>query len=103
MLSTEVVNRIEDLLRSGKLSQRMIARRLKVSRGTVLAIARGRRPDYARRATPKDEVPSPAGSPKRCPGCGGLVQMPCLLCYIRRLPTPHNRNTRPRNTTLVNA
>jgi hypothetical protein len=26
----------------------------------------------------------PAGRPVRCSGCGGLVQMPCLACYIRR-------------------
>jgi hypothetical protein len=71
-------------LDEGTLSQRNIARRIGFSRGTVHAIARGKRPDYPGGAGPSDFLPLPR-PPQRCPGCGGMVRMPCLLCYIRGL------------------
>ena len=43
MLALTVVQQIEQLLKEGQLSQRKIAARLGVSRGTVGAIADGRR------------------------------------------------------------
>ena len=84
MITATVVDEIQRMLREGRLSQRKIAARIGVSRGTVNAIAMGKR--LCRR----DDRPAadhgftpPAGPPVRCPGCGGRVQMPCLLCYIR--------------------
>ena len=50
MLAEAVVEQIRDLLAIGELSQRKIARRLGVSRGSVNAISQDRRPDYARSA-----------------------------------------------------
>jgi transcriptional regulator with XRE-family HTH domain len=86
MLAEAVVEQIRDLLAVGELSQRKIARRLGVSRGSVNAISQDRRPDYARSARAAGQhFPQPEGVPRRCPGCGGMVQMPCLLCYVRAL------------------
>ena len=84
MILPTVIDEIRRLLREDRLSQREIARQIGVSRGTVSAIARGRRPNGRdRRPTVDDGFVTPTGLPERCPGCGGRVQMPCLLCYIR--------------------
>jgi hypothetical protein len=85
MIAASVVEEIRELLHEGELSQRKIARRMEVSRGTVLAIACGRRPNYDDRRRRENYLPNPSGLPRRCPGCGGMVQMPCLLCYVRGL------------------
>jgi len=84
MIAGAVVSEIRDLLAAGTLSQRKIAQLVGVSRGTVNAIARGRRPTHAaRRSQRADGFIMPHGRPQRCPGCGGMVYMPCLLCYVR--------------------
>ena len=86
MIASPVVDEIKRLLGDGGLSQRKIARQMGVSRGTVGAIASGKRPDYeARRRIRKDSFIAPAGPPVRCPGCGGMAQMPCLACHVRAL------------------
>jgi hypothetical protein len=74
------------MLAEGELSQRKIAQRTGVSRGTVGAIALEKRPDYEdRRQTVRGDFPPLSGAPQRCPACGGMVQMPCLACHVRRL------------------
>jgi len=85
MIATALVEEVRRMLREGRVSQRKIARRLGVSRGTVNAIACGRRRDRSarRRGHEEDDFTPPTGLPRRCPGCGGLAQMPCLACYIR--------------------
>jgi hypothetical protein len=83
MIGETVVAEICHLLEEGRLSQRSIARRAGVSRGTVNAIALGKRPDPTLRRRPESDFVPPSGSLRRCPSCGGLVQMPCLLCYVR--------------------
>lgn len=84
MIAPAVVVAVRRLLVEGKLSQRKIARAMGISRGTVGSIAVGKRRD--REQSPADEQPSaePAGPPERCPGCGGTVYMPCLLCRARQ-------------------
>ena len=92
MIATSVVDEIRRLLREGRLSQRSIARQIGVSRGTVNAIALGKcTHDRVRRQRDEDGFIPPAGLPVRCPGCGGKVQMPCLLCYIRTIHAPKKR------------
>ncbi len=93
MISTRVVSEIQRMLQEGRLSQRKIARHLGVSRGTVNAIAVGKRAATCDRQGPDGGgfVP-PHGRVKRCPGCGGMVQMPCLLCFIRNRPTDKRWN-----------
>lgn len=86
MIAPSVVQEVRRLLAEGSLSQRKIAKIAGISRGTVGAIASGRRPDYvSRRPTERDEFPEPAGPPQRCSGCGGMVYMPCRLCHARAL------------------
>ncbi len=84
MITATVVDEIRRLLREGRLSQRKIASRIGVSRGTVNAIALGKRLCHADdRPAADDGFTPPTGPPVRCPGCGARVRMPCLLCYIR--------------------
>lgn len=85
MIAIETVCRVRELLAAGELSQREIARKLELSRGTVSAIATGRRTDRVAKPRPGEEPPLFAGPYLRCRGCGGMVQMPCLLCRVRAL------------------
>jgi DNA transposition AAA+ family ATPase len=95
VIAAAVVDQVRDLLAAGVISQRKIAQRVGVSRGTVNAIARGKRTDYvARQAVSEADFTPPGGPPVRCPECGGMVQMPCLLCYVRAIKQRarfHNR------------
>jgi hypothetical protein len=84
MLTQSVVEQVRDLLAEGLLSQRKIASRVGISRTTVGAIAQGKRPDCQSPFETYD-LPEPVGPPRRCPTCGGLVFMPCLLCHIRAM------------------
>ena len=83
MLAPARVAEIHRLLAEGRLSRRAVARAVGVSRNTVAAIALGRRPDYELLRRPADDEP-PLGPPRRCPGCGGMVYLPCRLCRMRR-------------------
>jgi hypothetical protein len=95
MLDPVCVDSIRRLLAERKWSMRKIARMSGVSRGTVLAIAHGKRRDRPRRAPEDgDLLVRPSGPLRRCPGCGGLVQMPCRLCRVRAW-TSSPRSTRP--------
>jgi hypothetical protein len=85
MHSTALVQEIDRLLRESTLRQREIAARLNVSRGTVSAIASGRRGLYGKE---RDETHSPlipTSLPARCPRCGYRVYPPCIICRIREL------------------
>lgn len=83
MLALSVVEEVDRLLKEGELSQRQIAERLNVSRGSVSAIASGKRGLHGR--TPDDELGehAPALPAERCPMCGFLVHKPCLVCRTR--------------------
>jgi hypothetical protein len=83
MLTTPLVNEIVRLLREGELSQRQIAVRLGVSRGTIGAIASGRRGLYGREQLQIYSPLAPTSPPTRCPRCGYRVYLPCLVCRIR--------------------
>ena len=86
MITVYVVNDIRDLLADGNLSQRNIAKQLGVSRGTVSAIASGKRPDYTVRCRQRSHDDfAPTGPVQRCPECGAMVLMPCLACRIRAM------------------
>lgn len=82
MLSCSTVKEIRRLLAEGKLSQRKIAVMTGVSRGSVSAIALGRRADYSTRDFNDEETLEPSGPPERCPKCGAMVYMPCLMCSL---------------------
>ncbi len=93
MLSLTVVGEIQLLLDEGELSQRKIAAKLNVSRGTVNAIASGKRGLFGRELDPLDlDDELDDLTPERCPGCGGLVYMPCLLCRAREYHAQQQMN-----------
>lgn len=86
MIHPEVIGEAQRLLNLGHLSQRKIAKRLGISRGTVNALANGRRViQPPRPPSPERDFTPPSGLFVRCGGCGGKVQMPCLLCFVRGL------------------
>lgn len=84
MIATTVVDDVRRMLREGSFSQREIAKKLGISRGTVNAIALGRRRDRTDLPPADHGFRHPDGEPLRCPICGVLAQMPCLACYLRR-------------------
>jgi hypothetical protein len=90
MLPQAKIEEIRRLLAEGK-SQRRVAQLAYVSRGTVGAVASGQCRDRV-------ELPSvddvPTGPSVRCPGCGGRVYAPCLLCRVRRLQTEERADRR---------
>ena len=91
-----MVGEIRRLLADDNLSQRKIARRTGVSRGTIAAIAAGRRPDYERlRAARQDDEFEPTGPLVRCPQCGGKVYLPCRLCRAREMAAQLPKRPRP--------
>jgi hypothetical protein len=84
MIAEKVAAEVRRLLAAGEHSQRQIACLTRVSRGTVGAIAAGKRGEYsAPRHAGHPEFDEPAGPLSRCGGCGGMVRMPCRLCRIR--------------------
>jgi hypothetical protein len=97
MITPAMVEEIKRLLDSGHLSQRTIARQVGVSRGTVNAIAQGKRLEPAPAQNPAPGFAAPEGPLTRCPGCGGLVMMPCVLCRLRSMRErwPNDTPNRP--------
>ncbi len=92
MLPLAVVQEIGRLLDEGQLSQRKIAAKLSVSRGTIGAIASGRRGIYGKE--PDRDVPELSCIelvPERCTGCGARVYKPCVLCRAREYRTRQER------------
>jgi hypothetical protein len=83
MIAAKVVTEICRLLDLKTHSQRHIAKLLGVSRGTVGAIASGKRPVTPLPEPCDEDTDERSGPPARCPDCGGLVYMPCLLCRLR--------------------
>lgn len=84
MLPLAIVEEVQRLLDEDQLSQRKIAKKLNISRGTVGAIASGRRGIYGREPDPEQTVLCCFDQPaERCVGCGGMVHKPCLLCSAR--------------------
>jgi hypothetical protein len=97
MIASETVAEIQRLLAEKKHSQRKIALLAGVCRGTVGAIAAGKRPDYETIRQPEEDLwAEPSGPPQRCPACGGMVYMPCRLCHARRAIA---KKRRARNTS----
>ena len=85
MIAQTTVIKVRRLLQSRRLSERKIAQTLGISRGTVQRIASGKRRDHAPGPSFDEGLTSDSGEVRRCPTCGGMVQMPCLLCRVRGL------------------
>ena len=97
MIAPQIVAEVRRLLAERKHSHRKIARLTGICRGSVGAIASGRRPDYE--PSEEDEEEEPTGPPRRCPNCGGLVYVPCRLCRIRKA-LAEKRRPAPRRATV---
>ena len=91
MLSLAMVEEVHRLLGEGQMSQRQIARRLGVSRGSVWAIATGQRGLWGRTDAP--DHPLTRTLRRRCPRCGYLVTMPCVACRARDYSVHKNMPT----------
>jgi len=74
-LAAGTVNQVQRMLNAG-LAKGQAARQLGLDWRTV------RRVEEQGRSTWGLQV---NGSFVRCPGCGGLVEMPCRLCQVRAL------------------
>lgn len=90
--------RIEEVLRlldQGELSQRAIALKTGVSRGTVGSLANGQRPLVGK---VPEENDARIGSIVRCPTCGGRVIWPCIYCrtiaFMNEFTNQKNRVSR---------
>jgi hypothetical protein len=90
MLAQRVVDEIRNLLATG-LSYRKIALTTGISRGSIGAIANGRRVDRVSRED--EDSRQPCGPLTRCPTCGGMVCLPCLLCGTRAAIRKRPRKT----------
>lgn len=82
-----MVDEAQRLWSTGQWSQRQISRYLGICRATVRLIILGK---YTIRLREQDEQQAAmfdpeAGPPEHCPTCGGMVYMPCHLCYVRGL------------------
>lgn len=93
MLSQQVIEEARQLLAEGTMSQRQIAERLHISRGTVNSLALGRRGSQGCEMATAQPIQV---SPSRCPGCGGWVYMPCVLCRTRRFIAERRQASRER-------
>lgn len=93
MLEESIVAEVKRLVATKKLSLKKIADLTHVSRGSVSAIASGKRRIKKRKPLRVPEIIEetdpwgerfyyPAGPFARCPICGARVQMPCLACQI---------------------
>lgn len=96
MLPRVLVLEVKRLLDEGNLSRRAIAAQTGVSRGSVNAIANGERGLHGAEPDGLDgDAPVRDLVATRCPECGGLVFMPCVLCEARRhretTPAPARR------------
>ncbi len=85
MLSITTILEVRRLLAAGGRSQRAIATQVGVSRGIVALIAAGRRHLHSAEPNCKSPLRRSRAGTTRCPGCGGLVYLPCLLCRARQL------------------
>ncbi|WP_197526099.1 hypothetical protein [Botrimarina colliarenosi] len=77
-MALEQVLEVRRLLDEGQLSRRAIAAATGVSRGSVGAIAKGERGLFG--APPVEPEVFRSAAAQRCPGCGGMVFLPCVLC-----------------------
>ncbi|WP_197528854.1 winged helix-turn-helix transcriptional regulator [Aeoliella mucimassa] len=75
-----MINEIRMLLAEEKLSQRQIATRLGVSRGTVNNLATALQTTRTQRSEVDHSGVQRIG---RCPHCGARVQLPCVACQAR--------------------
>jgi len=95
MIAEEKIREAEIMLAGGTMSQRKIAETTGLSRGTIQLIAAGKRKIQVKTVDPNMPPEPENGPPVRCPGCGAMVQLPCLLCYLKCLAANNNPIMQP--------
>lgn len=90
MIAPAMIDKIRRMVATGSYSLRQIARLTGVSRGTVAAVAHGKRLD---RPSPADDGAGeePLGPIARCPRCGALAHLPCRACDVHSWQAVHRR------------
>lgn len=83
MIENSVILKIQELLSTGKYSQREIGRRLGVSNTTVSHVFQAKRKTYTDAS--EYRVEEPEGPVVRCPVCGGKTRLPCVYCRVTEL------------------
>lgn len=84
-LTVEQYDQVASLLEQGRLTQRAIGRLMGCSRGTVAAIAAGKRkrePETRGRSS-ESLLEFKLGPASRCGLCGALVYGECIACHVR--------------------
>jgi hypothetical protein len=83
MIDSKTILSIRHAIHHDNMTHKDAAKKFKVSRGAVNLAASGAisREGESVSLSCKDTSP-PTGQYVRCPGCGGMVQMPCLSCYM---------------------
>ena len=76
--SQEKIDEVRRLLSTSVLSYNAIASKLGVGRNLVGRISRGKHRCVEIKKKPVEHV----GPIERCPGCGVMVEMPCLECRM---------------------
>jgi len=100
MIAEAKIREAELMLARGKMSQREIAKRTGLSRGTISSIAGGTRKIQVK--TVDLNMPQePEGPPVRCSGCGAMAQMPCVLCHLKKLAEDNNPIMQPTNIAEI--
>lgn len=97
MIELETIQRVQRLLAAGEHSHRAIARLAVVSRATVSQVARGLYDERIASITDEDwdpELEEPQRPYVRCPTCGGMVWMPCVLCRVEARRERRRRRAR---------
>ena len=112
MLTRKVFERIRKRLAKHENVLR-IASRTGVKVEWISAIADGWTPDFRKRGRPAKNalfsIPQYERLPKedrnlewkRCPECGGMVQMPCRKCAMEKMPPPKREKPLSQNSTSV--
>ena len=94
MIALSKFQETQRLLALGGLSQRKIAVMVGISRATVGAIAQGKYRDREARQRDRSDDFVPNGPLERCPSCGGMVYLPCLVCRVRKIKDQEQRMLR---------
>ena len=79
MLDPGKVKRAERLIATGEFTRRQISHMAGISRGSVDAIATGKR-----RCRRRKDTEEPRGPLNRCLTCGARVYGDCIACDVRR-------------------
>ena len=87
----DVIEEIQRRLALPRATRRSVAREMGISRGTVDAVANGKREPIELGPLEPDELEISV-PPERCGGCGGKINvLPCVLCRARTIRARRRR------------